>query len=149
MLDRAPLDLDLGGGSVSIGKRVRYEVLRRCNFACFYCGLPAPVVILEIDHLHPKSRGGSDDEWNLVAACQECNAGKLDGVPDPDTIDRARSGYCAYVAGREPDRIFCTFCRLPIMPECPGEPINYEPMCHICGAAYDDGFKDGRESVNA
>jgi 5-methylcytosine-specific restriction endonuclease McrA len=32
--------------------------------------------VLEIDHVVPKSRGGTDAESNLVAACEDCNRGK-------------------------------------------------------------------------
>lgn len=31
---------------------------------------------MEVDHRVPKSKGGSDDDQNLVAACRECNIGK-------------------------------------------------------------------------
>jgi len=57
-----------------IGARARYEVLRHCEFACFYCGEQPPAKLV-IDHVVPVAKGGTDDEWNLVAACQPCNAG--------------------------------------------------------------------------
>lgn len=60
--------------SVSPGRR--FEVLRRDNFTCRYCGASAPDVKLEVDHVVPQSRGGSDAPWNLVASCETCNRGK-------------------------------------------------------------------------
>lgn len=43
--------------------------------ACVYCGDPfAP---LEIEHIVPKARGGSDDICNLTVSCQPCNNAKL------------------------------------------------------------------------
>jgi hypothetical protein len=55
---------------------VRFAVLERCGFACSYCGARPPGVVLTIDHVVPVSKGGTNDESNLVAACWECNAGK-------------------------------------------------------------------------
>lgn len=54
----------------------RFSVLERCGFACAYCGRRAPDVELTVDHIIPKSRGGTDDDANLTAACRECNVGK-------------------------------------------------------------------------
>ncbi|MFH8926356.1 HNH endonuclease [Streptomyces pristinaespiralis] len=45
---------------------------------CAYCGYPWPT---EVDHVHPYSRGGSDDRSNLAPACGTCNAEKLDFTP--------------------------------------------------------------------
>lgn len=39
---------------------------------CVYCGKPAE----HMDHVMPKSRGGSDDPSNLVPACSSCNWSK-------------------------------------------------------------------------
>ena len=61
---------------MAIKKSVRFRVLRRCQFRCHYCGRRAGDVTLEIDHVIPRSRGGSDNEANLVAACEDCNLGK-------------------------------------------------------------------------
>lgn len=40
---------------------------------CAYCGSEAK---LTLDHLLPKSRGGSDSGDNLVYCCQKCNSSK-------------------------------------------------------------------------
>lgn len=63
----------------SIPPRVRFAVLKRSEFRCEYCGAEAPGTRLEIDHVVPISRGGSNEPGNLVAACWECNRGKGDG----------------------------------------------------------------------
>lgn len=62
----------------SIPKRIRFEVFKRDKFTCQYCGRMAPDVILEIDHIEPVSKGGSNDILNLVTACRDCNRGKGD-----------------------------------------------------------------------
>jgi hypothetical protein len=60
----------------SIPKIVRFEVFKRDKFTCQYCGASAPEVILEVDHIKPVSKGGTDDIMNLVTACRDCNRGK-------------------------------------------------------------------------
>jgi 5-methylcytosine-specific restriction endonuclease McrA len=98
---------------MAISARQRFEILKRDNFTCRYCGrcrvseldehefqrlsrLAAnqeamremllrqigfkPDVVLEVDHVVPRSRGGTDDPDNLITSCQDCNRGKA-GVP--------------------------------------------------------------------
>src|SRR3990167_9842255 len=62
------------------GKRLkkRFLILKRDKFTCQYCGRKAPNVILEIDHIHPKSKDGENNIENLITACLECNNGKRD-----------------------------------------------------------------------
>lgn len=62
---------------MSVTRSQRFEILARDNFTCRYCGRRAPHVQLHVDHVHPVSRGGTDDPLNLVAACVDCNMGKL------------------------------------------------------------------------
>lgn len=61
---------------MAISKRIRFEIFKRDNFQCQYCGKRVPEVILEIDHIIPKSKGGKDDSINLVTSCFSCNRGK-------------------------------------------------------------------------
>lgn len=56
--------------------RTRFEVFKRDDFACRYCGRRSPDVVLEIDHVIPVSQGGANDEMNLVTSCWDCNRGK-------------------------------------------------------------------------
>lgn len=63
---------------MSIGKTLRFEVFKRDNFQCQYCGKEAPNVVLEVDHIEPKSKGGTDDLLNLITSCFDCNRGKRD-----------------------------------------------------------------------
>src|SRR5476649_2779049 len=60
----------------TLTKRVRFEILKRDNFACRYCGAKPPDVVLHCDHVHPVSRGGKNELENLVTSCRDCNAGK-------------------------------------------------------------------------
>ena len=71
---------------MAVTKRTRYEVLRRDNNTCRYCGGTAPDVVLTIDHVMPIALGGSDMPDNLVAACKDCNAGKTSVQPGSDLV---------------------------------------------------------------
>lgn len=62
----------------SLSKSKRFRILRRDGFRCRYCGVVSAVALLAVDHVIPVSRGGTDDDDNLVAACIPCNAGKSD-----------------------------------------------------------------------
>jgi 5-methylcytosine-specific restriction endonuclease McrA len=55
----------------------RDGVLSRDGHTCVYCAGPADTV----DHLLPRSRGGGDTWFNLVAACQPCNGRKGNRTP--------------------------------------------------------------------
>lgn len=61
-----------------VRKTDRFEVFKRDGFVCQYCGRRPPLVILEIDHISPVSKGGGNDINNLLTACFDCNRGKSD-----------------------------------------------------------------------
>jgi hypothetical protein len=63
---------------MSLSKKTRFEIFKRDGFTCQYCGQRPPEVVLEVDHIHPSSKGGSDDEINLITSCFDCNRGKSD-----------------------------------------------------------------------
>ena len=57
---------------MAVTKRMRFEILRRDNHACRYCGATAPDVKLVVDHVTPVALGGTDSPDNLVASCAAC-----------------------------------------------------------------------------
>jgi 5-methylcytosine-specific restriction endonuclease McrA len=59
-----------------IPPKLRFEVLKRDNFTCAYCGRKPPEGEIHIDHVTPVSAGGTNQITNLVAACADCNRGK-------------------------------------------------------------------------
>jgi hypothetical protein len=73
-----------------VTKRTRYEVLRRDNHTCRYCGAAAPDATLTVDHVTPVALGGTDDPSNLVAACRDCNYGKASTSPDAEMVEDVR-----------------------------------------------------------
>ncbi len=56
------------------GYEVREYLLEKWKRTCAYCGKTN--VPLEIEHITPKSRGGSNRVSNLTIACHECNQAK-------------------------------------------------------------------------
>ena len=63
------------------GYEVREYLLEKWGRRCAYCGVKgtgAGSVPLNIDHVRPRSRGGSDRISNLVVACVACNQVKDD-----------------------------------------------------------------------
>ncbi|HVG94150.1 MAG TPA: HNH endonuclease [Planctomycetota bacterium] len=56
----------------------RRNVYRRDGYACQYCGRRPGVEDLTIDHVIPRSRGGTTCWENCVTACRSCNAKKAD-----------------------------------------------------------------------
>ena len=52
---------------------LRTAVLQRDGRKCVYCGRSGKRQPLELDHVVPKSHGGTDRYDNLVAACRTCN----------------------------------------------------------------------------
>jgi len=58
-------------------RRHRAKVFKRDGYTCFYCG-HNKVQNLSLDHITPKSKGGSDNPSNLLTACKKCNNMKGD-----------------------------------------------------------------------
>ena len=67
---------------------IRYEVLKRARYRCELCGVSAEHKALEVDHIIPRNKGGSDDASNFQALCYSCNATKRDR-DDTDFRDMA------------------------------------------------------------
>ena len=75
-----------------ISKKLRFEVFKRDKFACNYCGKQAPNVVLEIDHIEPVSKGGTNEILNLITSCYDCNRGKSNiKIDDDSAISKQRN----------------------------------------------------------
>ena len=75
----------------TIGDKLRFEVFKRDQFKCQYCGKAAPDVVLNVDHINPVSKGGENDILNLVTSCEDCNSGKSDRLlSDNSILDKQR-----------------------------------------------------------
>ena len=85
-------------------KHRRHAILRKTKGKCFYCGHePNPcdddAPAMHVDHMHPKSRGGSNAFTNLVGACEACNLKKRDR-----TVGEFRRFIEAATEGYDPER---------------------------------------------
>jgi 5-methylcytosine-specific restriction endonuclease McrA len=56
------------------GYEVREYLLNKWDRKCAYCGIEN--VPLQVEHIHPKAKGGSDRISNLCLACEKCNIKK-------------------------------------------------------------------------
>lgn len=59
----------------------RRNLFLRDDYTCQYCGKRSGSQLLSVDHVHPRSRGGSTTWENCVLACVGCNARKADQTP--------------------------------------------------------------------
>ena len=74
-----------------VSKEIRQQVRKRANYLCEYCHAleEASAARFEIDHIQPRSLGGSDAFKNLALACQRCNSYRYNftkGI-DPESQD--------------------------------------------------------------
>jgi hypothetical protein len=83
----------------AIGKKARFEVFKRDGFICAYCGSSPPLVILQVDHIHPVSKGGTNSLDNLITSCQPCNIGK--GANNLSSIPQSLDEKAKMVAEQE------------------------------------------------
>jgi hypothetical protein len=65
--------------------KTRAKVFERDGEICAYCGTTEGP--FHLDHVHPVSRGGENDEANLAVACVPCNMAKRD-----KTVEEWRMG---------------------------------------------------------
>lgn len=81
---------------MTVTKRTRFEVFRRDNFTCQYCGAKPPECELQVDHVMPKALGGDDTPGNLVTACHDCNIGKSSINPDSPLVQGLSEKAASY-----------------------------------------------------
>jgi hypothetical protein len=65
-----------------IGSQIRAQVRERAQNACEYCHLhqdDSPLAALHVEHIIPKTHGGSDDLDDLALACVEWQGIYLSG----------------------------------------------------------------------
>lgn len=60
-----------------ISASLRREVFEADAYRCVICG---GYDHLQVDHIHPVSKGGTNDRENLQTLCRSCNAAKSDKV---------------------------------------------------------------------
>ncbi len=78
------------------------KIFERDHYRCRYCGLDGKAsfenwLVMTVDFVHPRQRGGKKHHDNLVTACQPCNT--IKGSKKFKTFDEARQ----YVLQRRED----------------------------------------------
>lgn len=60
---------------MSLSKLLVDQVRKQANYRCEYCHYPEilSTAPLSVDHIHPRSLGGTDELCNLALACRRCN----------------------------------------------------------------------------
>lgn len=71
----------------------RRNVFARDGGRCQYCGRPAE----NLDHVVPRSRGGTHSWENIVASCRACNARKEDRLPHECAMHPRRAPAAPHV----------------------------------------------------
>ncbi|WP_212750474.1 HNH endonuclease, partial [Streptococcus pseudopneumoniae] len=64
-------------------KKLREYVKERDCYTCQYCGASTAqqdLLLLEVDHIIPVSKGGMSTESNLQTLCWKCNRTKSDKI---------------------------------------------------------------------
>lgn len=56
------------------GYETREYLLEKWNRQCAYCGVKD--VTFQVEHIHPRAKGGSDSITNLTLSCEKCNTKK-------------------------------------------------------------------------
>lgn len=51
----------------------RRLIIERDRSVCYLCGILVPFDEVEVDHLLPRSRGGTSEPHNLAVSCMKCN----------------------------------------------------------------------------
>ena len=72
-------------GRQHIPNHLRHAVLKRDDYRCVECGATNKETTLEIDHILPVAKGGTNDINNLQTLCKHCNRAKSATVWDSKT----------------------------------------------------------------
>lgn len=63
-------------------RRMREWAFRTYGGKCFWCGCKVTAESRTLDHIVPRSAGGSNKQHNIVLACKPCNQARGSWIPD-------------------------------------------------------------------
>ncbi len=65
-------------------------VAERAEFRCEYCRAPERIFnfTFEVDHIHPRAKGGETTPSNLALSCESCNLFKSDMTHVYDDVEK-------------------------------------------------------------
>ena len=81
-----------------IPRQLRHQVFSRDNYKCVECGATKEETTLEIDHIIPVSKGGTNDITNLQTLCKECNRAKYTDTWQGGKEDECVEKFASYEA---------------------------------------------------
>lgn len=129
--------------------RVRALLIDAYYSKCQYCGLEVSPDSLQVEHIHPRSKGGADSLDNYTIACRSCNMRKRALVlPEPGvSLLKARAAEVASRILRKAEAKKASAAHLSrstrgVMIDVMGEhyeltmkisPLPDEPVTDICG----------------
>lgn len=87
-----------------IPAKLRHEVFQRDNYRCRECGATNKETTLEIDHIVPVSKGGTNNIKNLQTLCKTCNRAKHTRTWVGGKY-HVKSKYQQYLSAEEKERI--------------------------------------------
>lgn len=64
-------------------KEEKSSILKKSGSKCSHCGKKLSIDTMTVEHVVPISKGGTNNDVNLVALCDECNINKIDYVVNP------------------------------------------------------------------
>lgn len=76
----------------------RYNVFKRDQYICQYCGKLAGATKLSVDHIIPKDRGGENSWKNCVTACFNCNNRKGNRTPEEADLKLLRPPFTPQIS---------------------------------------------------
>ena len=85
---------------------LRFQVLKASGGRCALCGITKNDSPLDVDHIIPRSRGGSNDISNLQVLCAKCNrtkGNKDDADYRPSPLDRIEG--CLFCSDQIKERL--------------------------------------------
>ena len=92
----------LSGSPVSSTTRLR--ILEDSGGRCALCGVTNKEMAMDVDHIKPRSRGGSNERSNLQALCTRCNRSKRDRSEiNYAELFLAQKNGCYYCSGEVRD----------------------------------------------
>lgn len=84
-------------GREPIPRKLRHKVFVRDNYRCVECGATNKETTLEIDHIIPVAKGGTNDISNLQTLCKKCNRAKYTDVWIPEKRKNSLSSNKRYI----------------------------------------------------
>lgn len=86
-------------------KEERQSILEKTGCKCGHCGTELDIGTMTVDHVFPLYKGGTNDEYNLIALCYNCNETKSNWVYNIED-------YYNYILTQYEDLYSITFAKL-------------------------------------